>query len=370
MSRLGPGDTIWDSDLKRFGVRRRTHRITYFVKAQIDRQQKWITIGQHGPMTPAEARAAARTILGMIDSGQDPTRDRDARRSIQTLGTLADRWLREHVEIKRKQSTAQEYRRIVNSRLRPALGNIRVDRISRADVMALHAASAGVRYSANRTVAVLSSIMTFAERLSYRPPFSNPCRGIERFREHKRKRPLSEDELRRLWRYLSQSNENESPWTKAALKLLVLTGCRKSEVLTLQWRDVDIPRSVLWLRDAKTGDRQVILSALAAATLASIPRLDGNPFVICGAKEGAHLINLKKAWTRTRDAVGLEGVRIHDLRHSMASALARAAPMVVVRDALGHRQMQTTSGYSHAANDDVRRAVDDFAKLIAGRHEA
>ena len=98
VSRLRPGDTIWDSDLKRFGVRRRTHRITYFVKAQIDRQQKWITIGQHGPMTPAEARAAARTILGMIDSGQDPTRDRDARRSIPTLGTLADRWLREHVE--------------------------------------------------------------------------------------------------------------------------------------------------------------------------------------------------------------------------------------------------------------------------------
>ena len=86
VSRLGPGDTIWDPDLKRFGVRRRTHRITYFVKAQIDRQQKWITIGQHGPMTPAEARAAARTILGMINSGQDPTRDRDARRSIPTLG--------------------------------------------------------------------------------------------------------------------------------------------------------------------------------------------------------------------------------------------------------------------------------------------
>ena len=87
------------------------------------------------------------------------------------------------------------------------------------------------------------------------------------------------------------------------------------------------------------------------------PGLRAIPFVICGAKEGAHLINLKKAWTRTRDAVGLEGVRIHDLRHSMASALARSAPMVVVRDALGHRQMQTTSGYSHAANDDVRRAV-------------
>ena len=152
VSRLRPGDTIWDPDLKRFGVRRRTHRITYFVKAQIDRQQKWITIGQHGPMTPAEARAAARTILGMINSGQDPTRDRDARQSIPTLGTLADRWLREHVEIKRKQSTAQEYRRF---RLRPALGNIRADRISRADVMELHAASAGVRYSANRTVAVL-----------------------------------------------------------------------------------------------------------------------------------------------------------------------------------------------------------------------
>lgn len=364
--RIGPGETVWDTELKRFGMRRRADRISYVVKAQIDRRQRWITIGQHGPMTPAQARAAAKSMLGGIDAGQDPTRERDANRKLPTLGVLADRWLAEHVDIKRKASTAREYRRIVDLHIRPALGALRVDRIDRADVMSLHAKFATTRYAGNRVIAVLSALLSFAERLGYRQPGSNPVRGVERYTERTRKHPLSADELQRLWRHLDQPNDRESPHAIAALKLLILTGCRKSEVLTLLWSDVDLGAGILRLRDAKTGDRDVMLSALAVETLRTIPRIAGNHHVICGAREGARLVNLDDPWRRARDAVGLSSARIHDLRHSLASALARSAPMTVVRDALGHKQMQTTSGYSHAANDDVRRAVDGFAQLIIG----
>lgn len=366
VERIEPGEVVWDVELKRFGMRRRADRISYVVKAQIDRRQRWITIGQHGPMTPAQARAAAKAMLGAIDAGQDPTRERDANRKLPTLGALADRWLAEHVEIKRKASTAREYRRIVNLHIRPALGALRVDRIDRADVMSLHAKFATARYAGNRIIAVLSALLSFAERLGYRQPGSNPVRGVERYAERKRKRPLSADELKRLWRHLNQPNDRESPHAIAALKLLILTGCRKSEVLTLLWSDVDLGAGILRLRDAKTGDRDVMLSTLALETLADIPLVAGNPHVICGARDGNRLVNIDDPWRRARNAIGLDGARIHDLRHSLASALARSAPMVVVRDALGHRQMQTTSGYSHAADDDVRRAVDEFAMMIVG----
>jgi integrase len=365
---LKPGEILWDTDMPRFGARCRSSGTSYFIKPRIGGRQRWITIGRHGPLTPAEARAKAKVLLGTVDAGQDPTRERDARRILPTLDKLAELWLAGHVALKRRASTHREYRRIVYRHIIPPLGHVRVDRISRADVMVLHEGLAETRYAANRVVAVLSALLSYAERLGHRQPGSNPCKGVERYAEKKRKRPLTADELGLLWHYLNEldADGRENHWAIAALKLLMLTGCRKSEVLTLRWTDVDFERGILWLRDGKTGDRDVVLSKLAQQTLAVVHRIDGNPFVICGARKGARLVNLQKPWRRICVALGFQNARIHDLRHSVASALARTAPFVVVRDALGHRQMQTTSGYSHAANDDVRRAVDDFAKLIVG----
>ena len=144
----------------------------------------------------------ARKTLGEIDSGKDPTRERDSRRTIPLFADFADSWLRDHVALKRKPATLREYRRIVARNLNPELGKVRIDRVERADALKIHAELAGQRYIANRVVAVLSALMTFAERMGYRQPYSNPCRGLERFRENKRKRPLSRDELASLWAHL------------------------------------------------------------------------------------------------------------------------------------------------------------------------
>jgi integrase len=142
---------------------------------------------------------------------------------------------------------------------------------------------------------------------------------------------------------------------------------RKTEVLTLMWEDVDLDARVIHLRDATGGPRDVILSQLAIDLLVASPRSEGNPFVICGDREGRHLVNLFKPWKRIRGQLAFMDARIHDLRHTVGTVLARSASLVVVRDALGHQAIETTSGYSHSEEDDVRVAVDELASVIAGR---
>jgi integrase len=368
---MRPGDVVWDADLKRFGARCRATVVTYFVKLRIDGRQRWITLGKDGPLTAHEARQKARHALAQRDSGADPTRERETSRNRPLLSDFAETWLKTHIAIKRKPKTVIEYRRIVAANLKPALGKVRVDRIDRADVIELHADLACSPYIANRALAVLSSIMSHAERLGYRPPNSNPVRGIERFRERKRKRPLSRGELTSLWNHLKNLDGQISPYVVAAFRLLLLTGCRREEILRLEWANVDLEAGVIHLADAKTGPRDVVLSQAAVAVLKKLPRIEGNPFVLPGAKEGRHLSNISDRWQDIRATLSFTDVRIHDLRHTVASELARSAPLTVVRDALGHADIATTSGYSHASSIEVRQALDKVQRdLLTGEvHE-
>ncbi|MEQ1710318.1 MAG: tyrosine-type recombinase/integrase [Hyphomicrobium sp.] len=364
---MRPGDILWDTELKRFGARCRAGGVTYVVKTRIDGRQRWITLGRNGPLTPSEAREKAKRVLGHRDSGGDPTREREAVRGRPLFADFAESWLATHVELKRKPATAREYRRIVERNLLPALGKVRIDRIDRADAIQLHADLAPSRYVANRALAVLSAIMSHAERIGHRSVNSNPARGVERYKERKRKRPLSLVELARLWKHLDEMDGTLNPFIVAAFRLLLLTGMRREEVLSLEWRIVDLDAGMIRLEDAKTGPRDVVLSSAAVALLTALPRMDGNPFVLPGRRHGQRLVNITDTWQEIRTALGFPDVRIHDLRHTVASVLARTAPMIVVRDALGHSEIATTNGYSHAAADDVRAAVDRLAIQIAGQ---
>jgi integrase len=364
--KLQPGDVLWDSDLKRFGARCRSRGTTYFICARIDGRQRWLTIGRHGPLTPTEARDRAKRSLAEIDAGRDPTRERESRRGMPTVARFADEWLAKHVDLKRKAVTGREYRRLVNKHILPAIGHVPVDRVDRTDAINLHTGLARHRYAANRVLAVFSSLMSYAEMRELRPPASNPCRGLERFDEAKRKRFLSVAERARLWAHLDTVEPIEGPYVVAALRLLLHTGMRKMEVLSLRHEDVDLVEGILQLRDAKTGPRAVLLSTLAVRILKSLPRQLGNPFVFVGNRQGQHLVNLHKPWARIRGTLGFPEVRIHDLRHTVGSVLARNSRLPVVRDVLGHQVLETTSGYSHAANDDMREAVEELALEIAG----
>ncbi|MBL8845468.1 MAG: tyrosine-type recombinase/integrase [Hyphomicrobium zavarzinii] len=363
---LVPGDTVWDTELKRFGARCRPSGTTYVVKTRIDRKQRWITIGRDGPLTAAEARACAKRMLAEVDSGKDPTRTREVERYTPLFAEFARRWLKEHVAVKRKANTQTSYKHVIDAYLIPALGKVRVDRLDQADALKIHSELARHPYAANRTLAVLSAMMTFAERLKYRPPHSNPCHGVERYREHKRKRPLTRNELAALWAHLDTIEADENPYVISAIRLLLLTGMRREEVLALKWTEVDLHNDLISLPDAKTGPRTVMLSSQARAVLERLPRQADNPFVFVGRRSRSRLINISKKWREIRADLGFPDVRVHDLRHTVGSLLARTAPMIVVRDVLGHSELETTNGYSHAANDDVRKAVEELGLILTG----
>ena len=197
---------------------------------------------------------------------------------------------------------------------------------------------------------------------------SDPCRAIAEYPGRRRERFLTEAELDRLGRALDQVEKEGrvSASAVAAIRLLILTGCRKSEILTLRWEEVALEEAELRLADSKTGARVVSLSGPAVKLLAGLPRLPDNPWVIPGRKPGTHLRKLDDAWRSVRARAGIEGVRLHDLRHSFASrALALGEGLPVIGKLLGHARIETTSRYAHLARDLVRESAERVAESIA-----
>ena len=209
-------------------------------------------------------------------------------------------------------------------------------------------------------------------RSQFRPDGFNPCRHVEKYREARRERFLSQGELARLGDELRQAerDNNATPWAIAAIRLLTFTGARRNEILTLQWEHVSEEHGCLMLPDSKTGRKAVRLSPPALALLQTIPRLEGNPYVICGERPGRHLVNIEKPWRRIRKAAKLDDVRLHDLRHSFASVAASGGQsLIVIGKLLGHSQPATTARYAHLADDPVKAASDAVGRYIAAAME-
>jgi integrase len=274
----------------------------------------------------------------------------------------------EHVRSKRKKSTAREYERIAKLYILPRIGRRPISEIARQDIAKLHHELRDKPYQANRTLALLSKFFNWTEKHGLRPDGSNPCRHIEKYRESRRERFLSEAELSRLGHALRSADREESatPWAIAAIRLLIFTGARLSEILTLKWEHVDEERGLLMLPDSKTGKKAIRLNAPARKVLEDIPRLEANPYVICGERPGRHLVNLQKPWRRIRKVADLDDVRIHDLRHSFASVGASTGhSLIVIGKMLGHSQPATTARYAHLADDSVKAASDAVGERIA-----
>ena len=362
---LGPGEIAWDGTLPGFAARRqRSDAVSYVLKYRTNagRQQRWHTIGRHGaPWTPETARAEALRVLGGVAKGADPASVRAAAKAAPGVTELAARFLAEHVEAKRKPRTAREYRRLIEKIILPALGQRRVADITRQDIAQLHHALRATPTEANRTLALLSVLFTFAERQGERPDGSNPCRHVERFPHRRRERFLSTDELARLGGTLAAYRG--SPYHPATIKLLIFTGARLSEILSLQWNWVSLERGEVRLPDSKTGAKTIHLPPPALEVLAGLPRLEGNPYVL-GARRSTTFI--EKPWRRIRVAAGLEDVRLHDLRHAFASVAASAGMgLPIIGKMLGHTQAQTTQRYAHLASDPVKAAAAIVAERIA-----
>ena len=354
---------VWDTEVKGFGVRCRASGAKhYVVKMRVGGRQRWLTIGRHGsPWTPDNARSEAIRLLGLKAGGKDPASDRDRQKGAITIAELGSRFLTEYVAQHRKANTAYEYRRAVELFINPALGRHRISDVLRADVTRFHHELRDRPYQANRALSVLCKMLNLAEEWGLRPDGSNPCRHVKKYREEKRERYLTVEELRRLGTVLSdaQANQTEGPFTLAAIGLLILTGARLMEILTLRWEHVDLDGGVLRLPDSKTGAKLIYLNDAAKGLLRTMPRMQGNSHVIPGHKPGAHLVELQKAWRRIRAKANLDDVRIHDLRHSFASvAVSAGMSLPMIGKLLGHTQPATTARYAHIAVDPMKAASE------------
>ena len=360
---------VWDDDLKGFGVRvHPTGRKVYIVKTRWRGRAVKVTIGPHGAVTPAEARARAAEIVSDARAGKDPAAGSRKDAKSPTMRELGRRFLDEYVPAHCKPSTAAEYRRSVELFIDPRIGGRRVPDIQRSDIAALHHDMRGTPYQANRTLGVLSKMFNLAELWGLRPDGSNPCRHVKRFREERRERFLSDAEYRRLGETLKEIERNgsETPSAIAAIRLLMLTGCRLSEIQKLRWEHVDLDAGELRLPDTKTGAKVMHLGDPAIAVLRDLDRGEDNPWVIAGRKPGSHLTDLQHPWRRIRARAGLDDVRIHDLRHSFASGgLLVGEGLPMIGKLLGHTQVQTTARYVHLANDPLKAAANRIASRIA-----
>lgn len=364
---------VWDDDLKGFGLLitskgTKSYVVQYRTMPGREGRTRRFKLGRHGELTPRQAREMAENAFAAVRRGEDPAKERREKLKAPTVKKLSERYLERHARPKKKASSVRNDESILNKHILPALGRRKADSVTHGDVEDLHHAMRETPYQANRMLSLLSKMMTLAERWGMRPQGSNPCSHVERYKEKKRERFLSAAELVRLGEVLTEAEqeEQEPPAAILALRLLLLTGARKSEILELEWSEVDFERRCLRLEDSKTGEKVIPLNAPALELLDEAPRYEENPYVCAGRLDGGHFVGLSKVWERLRIQAEIEDVRIHDLRHSFASIGAGGGfSLPIIGALLGHTQSQTTARYAHLSDDPLHEASERIGGEIA-----
>ena len=351
---------IRDSKLRGFGIRvLPSGAKRFFIHVQHCGERIWSTVGDANAMNPDEARACAASMLGAIRGDADAPAPPEATR----FEAVAEAVFRRYARIW-KARTLYVNRCYLRRQILPAFAGRQISEISRQDVQRWFASLRATPVAADRSMPILSVIMKEAEQLGYRPEGSNPCRRIRRYRRKGRERYLSDDELRHLAARVTV-HEGERPLEVAAVRLLLLTGCRKSEVRTLRWSDYR--EGHLFLRDSKTGPRTVWLSGAARAVLETLDRTGAWVFPGRGASQPMCPTCLDRFWYCVRAEADLSDVRLHDVRHTYASfALRRGESVLAIGRLLGHANPATTLKYTHLADSMMREAVEAVGAALEG----
>ena len=355
---------FWDRELPGFGVRvYPSGSKVYVVQTRAKGKSKRVTLGRHGVISADQARRKAAETIARIKSGED-SEGKPA--STVTVADVAARYLKEHVALHCKPGTAKLYRSVVQRFILPAYGHLAVEDVEREHIADLHYELRDMPYQANRVLEIGNKLFNLAELWKLRTG-SNPCKFVRKYREKKRERFLTDEEFRRLGDVLNEMEADKTlpVYPAAAIRLLMLTGCRRNEIVTLRWQHVDLKDGELRLPESKTGARMVPLSPAAARVLTDLPRINGNPWVIPGFKPNRHLSDLNHYWDRVRERANLQDVRIHDIRHSFASrALALGESLSMIGKLLGHNKIDTTSRYAHLARDSIKASSARVADSI------
>jgi integrase len=380
----------FDDDLKGFGFyRTTTGRGTWFAEARpiAGGSKKRRTLGKVGVLKPHEAREAARKVISNAALGKDLAQDKSDHRASQTVADLVAEYI---AGKEMKESSREFYRITLRTQIAPTLGTMKAVAVSFPDVQRAHdKMSKKARYSANRAVALLSAAFVWGAKRGLVPMGHNPAAKVDRNREEARERYLSTEEMIALGDALREaetvgiphkaSTSRHAPKEKnrtvygphvtGAIRLLMLTGCRLREILHLRWSEYDAARGLLRLPDSKTGRKIVVLSSAAQAVLEGIPRV--GQYVIASrsvaTKDETPRADLKKPWLAISRRAGLEGVHLHDLRHTFASVGAGdGMSLPIIGKLLGHADSATTARYAHVDVNPARAAADAIANKIAG----
>ena len=347
---------IRDANLKGFGVRvYPSGRTCFFVHTQHAGQRIWKNVGDAAGIDLAEARRRAKAMLAATRNGTPTSPDETLFEAVaeEVFRRYGRTW---------KPRTLYVNQSYYRKKLLPWFRGRQIAEITRGDVQEWFASLHATPVAADRSAPVLSVIMARAEDYGYRPEGSNPCRGVRRYRRRGRERFCSIEEVRRLGRVL-QDHEARFPAYVAIIRLLLLTGCRSQEILSLQW--TEYREDHLHLSDSKTGPRMVWLSSPARQILTTLPRC--SPWVFPSVRTTRSISHgaISEFWTRVRSDAGLEDVRLHDLRHTYASlAVMQGENILTVGRLLGHNDPATTLKYTHLADDMVADAAETVGAVL------
>ena len=379
--RQPPGKTklIYDDSLTGFGIRITTKGVVSYI-LQYRNQGGGVermTLGKHrgkvqqGKYTTPQARKIADGLMVRVGNGENPAQDKKKRRDAPTLREFEAEyfeWARTREKKPLTEASINAAKFNLENQIYPAIRETtKVVDVDKDHVLKLLKKFRGQPGTFNRAKAVLSGILTYAEKEGLRPQNENPCKQVDKLETARKERFLIPDEVARLGNAIDEAERTQTAnqYQIAALRLLMLTGARRGEILKLKWSHVNFDHKCLYLPTSKTGEKEIMLSDAAIKVLEGIEQQDDNEYVICGTKKGHHLYDLKGCWNRIRKSAGLEDVRVHDLRHTFASEAAKnGIPLAVIAKLLGHASTRTTEIYSHIAQSAEREAMEKTASKI------
>lgn len=386
---------IWDAAVKGFGLRVSPEgRKTYILKTRFKGRQVYVTLGEHGsPLTPDTARDKALVALGQAKGGIDPVAAKRASdHADKTVKDLCDEYLADaeagrvltKFNATKSSGTLASDKGRIHRHIIPLIGRKKVQEVNKADVERLLRDVAagktamlepspnkhgrilvkGGRGTASRTIGLLGGIFTYAISKGYCS--DNPVHGVQKYKDAKKERFLSPEELKALGSALTKAEAEEKDlYAIAAIRFLILSGCRKAEALNLRWVDVDRTHSCLRLPDSKTGPKVVPLGLAALQLLNDLPRVKDNPFVFPGHVAGRPFVGLPRFFKALCKDAKISNLRIHDLRHSFASVgVTGHLGLPLIGALLGHKDAKTTARYAHLADTPVKSAANQVSKSI------
>ena len=367
---------VWDAEVKGFGcqILKSGNKKTYvfYYWSPLTKKKGYLKIGCHGNITVDFARNAAKKLAAAVASGVDPKKEQEKQQILEkqsiSFGEFFEVFKTKHILVAYKDKGRNNLG-FAHSHIIPSFGSKKLEKITSKDIRDFLDSLAHIPTTANRCFALLSMAFRKAEEWEYLPLKSNPCTGVNKYKENKKQRFLSEAELKRLEDSLNQQLKEQpaSYCTVNAIFLALYTGCRIGEILTLKWENVHLKDHYMHLPDTKTGEGARPLNKRAIDLLTSMKRQEGNPYVFYGKIPGQPVVEVKRAWQTILKRAGIKDFRIHDLRHSFASfALKKGVPLVHVSKLLGHRNIATTMRYAHLELEQLKESTNIVNQVFGG----